>query len=450
MKALVRPATLAGQLTRTLVLWVGGVWIACVAGTVWYVDREINFNFDHELVEVSHRMFDIALDTLDRSAPAEGPVVLAPPPTFDDAAVRFQIVAASGHVLMRSADTPATLFDAPLAAGFADAGKWRLYTVRHPSRLLFLQVADPLEERSTAVNRTLYGLIVLLCAVLPLLALLLWRIARAQLHSLERLSGEIALRDGLQLQPIALEGLPRELQQVCDHVNRLLERLAHALDVERALAANAAHELRTPLSAARLRLQTVIESPATHTQDTVPHVRAALQSLEALSQRAEKLLQLSRAESGRAFARDAVDLPRVAAAVAEDFWAVHGPGCLTLHVDDGDLQPTLGDADVLAIALRNLAENALRHGRGAPVQIEVMAPATLVVRDAGPGVPASQIGTLVQRHVRQSADRAGYGLGLSIVLTVVERHGAKLELLSPPPGHAQGLEARIVLPPAPH
>ena len=58
--------SLASRLARTLILSVGGVWLACVLGVVWYVDREINFNFDNELVEVSHRMFDIAAEQYDQ------------------------------------------------------------------------------------------------------------------------------------------------------------------------------------------------------------------------------------------------------------------------------------------------------------------------------------------------------------------------------------------------
>jgi two-component system OmpR family sensor kinase len=58
--------TLAGRLTRTLIVWVGGVWLLCVFAVVWYVDREINHNFDNELVEVSHRMFDMAVQELDK------------------------------------------------------------------------------------------------------------------------------------------------------------------------------------------------------------------------------------------------------------------------------------------------------------------------------------------------------------------------------------------------
>ena len=61
-----RRDSLAGRLTRTLIVWVGGVWLLCVLGVVWYVDREINHNFDNELVEVSHRMFDMAVQELDK------------------------------------------------------------------------------------------------------------------------------------------------------------------------------------------------------------------------------------------------------------------------------------------------------------------------------------------------------------------------------------------------
>ena len=449
---MLRPDTLAGQLTRTLVLWVGGVWLACVAGVVWYADREINFNFDSELVEVSHRMFEIALDRLDRApSDAQRPVIEPAPRAFADAAVLFRIVDANGRILMRSAETPADIFNVPVSSGFADTAEWRIYTVHHPQRSLYLQVADPLEERSSAVNRTLVGLLVPLIAVLPLLALLLRRIARDELRVLQQLSGEIGRRGGNRLEPIQLEGLPRELQLVSDHVNRLLERLSHSLDVERALAANAAHELRTPLAAARLRLHTALDESAGPERQA--HVRAALKSLETLSQRTEKLLQLSRAESGGALSRDPVSLPALAGAVVDEFWsdmAAHHP--VELSVEENGVLPVRGDADALAIALRNLIENALRHGTrdgvASAVQVEVKAPSTLVVRDDGPGVPPEQIESLVQRHVRKSANRAGYGLGLSIVTTIMEKHGGQLELQSPPPGRTHGLEARIVIPPA--
>ena len=220
--------SLAGRLTRTLILWVGGVWLACVLGVVWYVDREINHNFDSELVEVSHRMFDMAVHELDKLRLERGETrapLIAPPQLFPTNAVMYQVVDPHERVLLRSAEAPPNAFYVPLAAGFANAEAWRIYTVRHPSLDLFLQVADPLDERRTALNRTLFGLGDQLFAVLPLLALVLRNVARTELRALQELAGEIAQRSGTDLRPIRLPGLPQELRTVGDHVNRLLERL---------------------------------------------------------------------------------------------------------------------------------------------------------------------------------------------------------------------------------
>ena len=433
--------TLAGRLTRTLILWVGGVWLLCVLAVVWYVDREINHNFDRELIELSHRMFDLALRELDKHGlePTPSEPLIAPRQLFSDDAVRYQLVDGGERVLLRAAEAPADAFDVPLAPGFANAGAWRTYTVQHPSRDLFFQVADPLRERRQALNRTLIGLIVPLVAVLPLLALLLRNIARRELRVLKQLESEIALRSGIDLRPIDLPGLPRELRSVGDHVNRLLERLAHALDVERALAANAAHELRTPLAAVRLRLATAVEHELRRED-----VQAALDALQALSHRTEKLLQLSRAESSASLTP--VDLLRLAGTVAQEYWQdSRVRQRLDLKVPESEPPQALGDFDALAIALRNLIENALKYGGGGRVELEVTSEGALVVRDFGPGVDAERLHTLQERHVRHSADRSGYGLGMSIVATIVHKHGARLELASPPPGAASGFEARIDL-----
>lgn len=439
--------SLAGRLTRTLIVWVGGVWLLCVLAVVWYVDREINHNFDNELVEVSHRMFAMAVQELEKLQHTGGQTphepLIAPKQLFSEDAVIYQIVDLHEHVLLRSAEAPPDTFDVPLVAGFANSSTWRIYTVRHPTLGLFFQVADPLDERRHALNRTLFGLIIPLGAVLPLLALVLRNVARAELRVLQQLASEIEKRSGADLSPITLPGLPKELRIVGDHVNRLLQRLSHALDVERALAANAAHELRTPLAAVRLRLQTALEHDLRRND-----VQAALDALRTLSHRTEKLLQLSRAESGASFTQTRVDLVQLAATVAQDFW--HDPQNierLALKVPDSNAPLALGDVDALAIALRNLVENALRYS-GGRVVIEVMAPCTLAVRDSGPGVTPEQLATLRERHVRHSSDRAGYGLGISIVGTIVEKHGATLELSSPPAGAAQGFEARIALQPA--
>lgn len=441
--------SLAARLAQALIVSVGGIWLLCLIGVGWYVDHEIEKNFDKELVESAHRLLDTAVHELDRRAGTglapELPVVALQPSIENEEPLVYQLRAKEGQVLVRTTAAPQQAFDAPLHTGFKNSGLWRIYTARHPVRPLYLQLADPLQERRDALNDTLIGLILPMLAVLPLLALLLRGIARRELRVLHQLKTEISQRSGSDLRPIAVNQMPQELQSVGDDVNRLLERLSHALDIERALAANAAHELRTPLAAVRLRLQTALDEGLAR-QD----VQAALDALGVLSHRTEKLLQLSRAESAAALGQSRVDLVQLAATVAQEFWqntAVQQQ--LDLSVPETEVQPVRGDVDTLAIALRNLVENALRYAAGARVEIEVVAPSTLVVRDRGPGVDAVRLATLQQRHVRHANDQAGWGLGLSIVGSIVQKHRGQLQLVSPLPGGQPGFEARMVLPVAP-
>lgn len=224
--------------------------------------------------------------------------------------------------------------------------------------------------------------------------------------------------------------------------------MADALDTERALAANAAHELRTPLATVRLHLQTALGHG--QAQAAREGLHEALHSLERLSRRCEKLLQLSRAESGAALAQERINLGQLAAAVAQEFWSdpalLHRLQLVLPECDDVWVR---GDFDALAIALRNLVENAVRHAPQGPIVLEVSLPATCSVRDRGPGMAPQRALELQQRHQRGGGQQhvPGYGLGLSIVATIVQRQGGQLALLSPAPGQSQGLQAVLELRP---
>ena len=115
-----------------------------------------------------------------------------------------------------------------------------------------------------------------------------------------------------------------------------------------------------------------------------------------------------------------------------------------LHIQLDEEQTVIGDFDAIAIALRNLVENSMRYGDGGSVEICTPAPGVLCVRDQGPGVSAQQLQELTQRHVRFAHQKAGFGLGLSIVKSIMERQQGQLELHSPPPGLVTGFEARMV------
>ena len=246
--------------------------------------------------------------------------------------------------------------------------------------------------------------------------------------------------------------MPTELKIVGEGVNQLLERLGDALNVERSLAANAAHELRTPLAEVRLRLHMAIDrasqnAPGPTASVPVQDVESALRALEILSHRTERLLQLSRAEGGDRAHFDKVDLVQLAEQVAQEFWQQNDHAKKRLDCVTPDTQDAIwinGDIDSLAIALRNLIDNALKHSTGHIVlEVQAEPQPTLVVRDDGLGLTTDQIQRILERHARLDQQHIGYGLGMSIVKTIVKKHGAELKLKSPPTQAKQGLEVSI-------
>ncbi len=455
-----RSSSLSGQLSRAIVLWVCGFWLTGAVAVAWYVDTEIAETLDSALVQSANRLLELAAHELDEarshggsfssmastalSAPsAEGqgvPADTESTPYVQGDYLIYQIVDAAGVLLMRSVDAPAMPLPVPLVPGFAQTGDWRVYTLRHSVHALFIRVADPLKHRRQARNESLLFLLVPLLFILPLLAVLVRSTVRGRMAAVAGVTEQVWQRGGQNLAPVNPQGLPDELQALVVSVNRLLLRLHDALQAERALAANAAHELRTPLTVAQLRLFNALALDLS--EAAKGEVSAANNALTQLKRRTEKLLQLSRAESGAALARDRVCLRSLVAAVVQEFESDHANlARLSLCGDLGVC--VYGDFDAIAIAVRNLIENSLRYGQGSAVVVEIGAAGEVIVWDGGPGVSAARLDDLVRRHVRLTADSAGFGLGLSIVKTIVERHHGQLSFASPPPGLTQGFEARM-------
>ncbi len=449
--------SLSRALTRALLPWIAMLWVAASGAVGWYLQHELSEQLDAGLVESAERLLDLAAhDARNHQNPSErdGTMYRLEVPHSNVSGAHhdvllYQVVNDHNALLLRSADAPLTALPVPLKTGFFDTPLLRTYTLAHPSLPMFIHVGDPLAHRSAARTQALAGLLVPLLVILPLLGLLIRTVTQRTLAPAGTLAAELRQRDGNHLAALPGQGLPDELQTIVDSANHLLARLADALDTERALSANAAHELRTPLAAVRLNLQTALGHVPTGVAYT--DIQSALQSLDRLSRRSEKLLQMSRAGSGAALAQDRVNLGQVAAAVAQEFWS---DGALLQRLqlvlpEDDDVW-VRGDFDALAIALRNLVENAVRYAPRGPIVLEVALPATCSVRDSGPGLTAEQLALLQQRHYRNghstsARHRPGYGLGLSIVTTIVARQGGSCTLQSPPPGHTRGLQVTLHL-----
>ncbi len=443
--------SLAQRLNRSLLLPLALIWIVAALGSAWRAQAEVSRILDSALFESAQRLLEIASHELsEHDVPLDEMTlskVSSPLPTgpiIEDDNLMYQVISNRGHVLIRSSDAPKQPLAVPAGNGFFDTLDWRVYTLKHPILPVRIHIASPRDYRLQLQISSVAWVLLPLLAVLPLIGWMTHWISKRGLAPVRNLAEQIRERTEHDLRPVALAPLAIELASLGESTNYLMKRLGDALHTERALAANAAHELRTPLATVRLRLQNALGHNLS--EPAREEVSRAVAALDQLSRRTDKLLQLSRAEAGATLAREAVDLGQLVHEVVRPFWtdplARHR---LHLSVPTDKIVLAQGDMDGLAIALRNLIENALRHGGDCQVVVAVESPATLRVTDDGPGVTPAQLEVLRHRHVRHSPETTGYGLGMSIVSTLMERHRSVLELASPPAGKAHGFEAVLVL-----
>lgn len=360
----------------------------------------------------------------------------------DDEHARLQIFDGQGQLLWRSAEAPV----APLAdlsrKGVRTEGQWRVAVERLKDGSRVVVAAEPLSDRFEALWHGPVWLLTPLLALLPLAALLVHLVLKRGFARLEPLRAGLAQREPSDLAPLPLAGLPDELRPLVETLNALLGRVEGLLQAERRFAAASAHELRTPLAAARAQAQRLVEEARTATQPAlVERAGTLLRQLDRLTALATRLLQVARIESGVALQREPVDLVQLARLVAEEFAEFRAGGRLQLSVEDTP-DPIAGDVDALGIALRNLIDNALKHG-GPQAQVQLLVgPRRLAVRDDGPGVPAESLSRLVRPFERGSSGAEGSGLGLAMVDTIARQSGARLVLRSPV-ADQRGFEAAL-------
>jgi signal transduction histidine kinase len=321
---------------------------------------------------------------------------------------------------------------------------WRSFSVATRDRVI--QVAQPVQIRQRLAAGAALRSVVPLLLVAPVLALAGWWLAVQALVPLRRLADGVAARDEQSLQPLPTAGLPLEVAPLVTALNGLLSRLGASLGAQRAFVADAAHELRSPLTALKLQMQLLERAgdDAARAQ-----AEAALHAgIDRAARLVEQLLTLARTEPGAPLAAQPLDLAETArAALAEAApLAASRDARVEFHADAP--VPMNGDAAALGLLVRNLVDNAVRYApRGGRVEVRVVADgqtAVLQIDDAGPGIPAAERERVFDRFYRRAGgDDAGTGLGLAIVCGVADRHGASVALADSPLG---GLRATVRFP----
>jgi len=297
-----------------------------------------------------------------------------------------------------------------------------------------------------AAERVVIPLIFLLPIMIGAVA---W-IVRRGLDPLRFVAAEVQRRDARTLAPLGTDHLPREIEPLVNELNRLLERLRQAFAAQRAFISDAAHELRSPLTALRLQLQLLDRAPdETERLEARARLGAAVERAIHL---VEQLLTLARSEpQDAAMELENVDLAAAAADAIKDTHDL----ALARKIDLGlEAPPGLnvqGDREALRTLVRNLVDNAVRYTPpGGTVQVRCWSAAQraqLEVSDTGPGIPPGEKKRVFDRFYRRAAAQEdGTGLGLAIVKAIAERHGAQIDLGEAPGG---GLRVAVSFPLAP-
>ena len=216
--------------------------------------------------------------------------------------------------------------------------------------------------------------------------------------------------------------LPREIQPLVDAVNQALDRLEAGFRVQREFTADAAHELRTPLSVLRARIDTLADKEL---------ARALRADLEAMTNIVVQLLEIAELEDVSLDRNEIVDLRDICIDVA----ALIAPLALEQSKEvalvgvDAPV-PVKGNRSTLFRAIRNLAENALEHTPSeSTVELEVGAKGIVRVLDKGPGVPEAERELIFRRFWRRDRRQSGKaGLGLSIVSKIADLHGGSVSV----------------------
>ncbi|WP_448682986.1 sensor histidine kinase [Pseudomonas nicosulfuronedens] len=437
----------AGSISRRLLLTlIGGVsllWLVAGLFTYHLTREQVNRLYDQDMIDFGQAalsLIDVA-DAIDPQS-SDAMEILARSrkaieglPLIRREATLGYAIWYRGQPLLATHKPPEGIEAQP--PGFSDLPSggvnWRVLQMDTPGAdEVRIWVFENLHYRHKTLHLLLFSALFPLLLALPLFAVLVWFGVRQGLAPLRSLIEQVHQRGAHSLHPLALSRAPVEVHSLVNELNLLLERLSSAMEAERRLTSDAAHEIRTPLASLRTHAQVALRSsdPAAHAHG----LQQVSRSVERISSLMEQILLLARL--------DAEELHEIFAPVdlrllAEDAIADLAPQAidkqieLTLDSQEANLR---GVAAWLGLMFTNLVGNALRYtpeGGRVAVSLEAYEDRLVLwVRDNGPGVAPAEQAAIFTRFYRSPsvASSNGSGLGLPIVKRIVEIHHGRISL----------------------
>ncbi len=437
----------AGSISRRLLLTlIGGVsllWLVAGLFTYHLTRQQVNHLYDQDMVDFGQAalsLVDIA-DSIDAEPTPPGDILsrsrkaIEGLPLIHREATLGYSIWYLGEPLLTTSNPPPHLDRQPM--GFSDLEQdgvnYRVLQIESPGAdEIRIWVFEDLHYRSKTLHLLLFSALFPLLLALPLFGVLVWFGVRQGLAPLRGLIEQVHQRSAHSLHPLALSRAPVEVHSLVNELNLLLERLNSAIEAERRLTSDAAHEIRTPLASLRTHAQVALRSsdPAAHAHG----LKQVSRSVERISALMEQILLLARLDADELHE---IFRPVDLGLLAEDTIADLAPQAIDKHIEltlDSQHANLLGVEAWLGLMLTNLVGNALRYtpeGGRVAVTLETSDhQVTLWVRDNGPGVAQAEQAAIFTRFYRSPnvASSHGSGLGLPIVKRIVEIHHGRISL----------------------
>jgi signal transduction histidine kinase len=450
------------SLHRGLTLWlwvtVGVVGAVCVVIGTLQAHRETQAQLDYQMQQFAHMLagqtFAAAAGSTELTNPQMLPSIHIHHDKDDEliATVRD----ASGRLLYASRSNrqiPGGVLPSLDSLGFqtvklGSAGEYRVFAAQ--SRDLHIEVAQSMDVIREAEAGVAMATLLPIGLLLPILAVVLGFAIRRQLESLNRAAAAVANRPPLSLDLLPEQGMPAEVRPLVDEINRLLHRLSTAADREQRFVTDAAHALRTPLTA--LQLQAEILEGGSSSEERAARLSELRAGIRRVIRLSEQLLSLARSQSETGPITATTELDPTLQEVAAFYAASASAKQIDLVVEAGSSARVYGNARRLTLIFGNLLDNSLRYTpAGGHIRIRASAAggvARVEVWDEGCGLPPSELERVFERFYRApGSEGAGSGLGLATVDALVRQLGGQV-VLENRVDHT-GLVAIVTLPLAP-
>ncbi len=364
----------------------------------------------------------------------------------------FQIWSPGGTLIQRSSNSgvePITRFEEGYRDENFNGYRWRVLSRVDPVSGRWLLVAERVDIRIELTDNIILRALLPIVLSLPIIAAIVWLIVGNGLSLVGQLANELRSKRADDLTRLQTSDPPIELAPVIDAINDLLRRLDDSIQRERRFSSDAAHELRTPLSAIKVHVHNL--------KAQFPEGSQALQTLDQdlsrLGHLIDQIMLLYRMAPEHYQANmQEINLYKLAQSVIGELYDEidRKQQTISLH---GTPQTVIGDEASLLILLGNLIQNASKYSPpGASISVNVDQEDLgiwLGVSDSGPGIPLTEINRVFDRFRRAGGDRHessvdGVGLGLSIVKHIAELHHANISLQNNK--DAPGLTVSILFP----